>query len=73
MDQEHREHFNELYHGTGEVIHELCDSNSKYQEGKCVISIVKTKNHPPNDITATKCHRKNTKASMYQSPILLCL
>lgn len=44
MDQDHRKHFNELYHGTGEVIHELCDTNSKYQEGTYVFSITKTKN-----------------------------
>lgn len=32
MNQEQRVHFNQLYHGTGEVIHELCE-DTKYQEG----------------------------------------
>ncbi|XP_031626675.1 uncharacterized protein LOC116342972 [Contarinia nasturtii] len=32
MNQDQRNHFNQLYHGTGEVIHELCDKDSKYQE-----------------------------------------
>lgn len=36
MNQDQRIHFNQLYHGTGEVIHELCDTDSKYQEGTYV-------------------------------------
>lgn len=43
MNQEQRNHFNQLYHGTGEVIHELCE-DTKYQEGTYVFLLQKN-NH----------------------------
>lgn len=36
MDPEQRQHFNLLYHGTGELIHELCEE-SGYQKGMILI------------------------------------
>lgn len=44
LEPENRYHFNQLYHGTGEVIHELCDSDSKYQEGTYVFLLQNTQN-----------------------------
>lgn len=36
MDKDHRAHFHKLYHGTGEVIRELCE-DGPYQEGTYVL------------------------------------
>ena len=35
MSMKQRTHFNKLFHGTGEVIHELCE-DGPYQEGTYV-------------------------------------
>lgn len=39
MTQEQRSHFNQLYHGTGEMIHELCE-DPIYQEGTYVFLLI---------------------------------
>lgn len=36
MNVDQRQHFNLLYHGTGELIHELCEDD-QYQKGMCGI------------------------------------
>lgn len=38
MNMEQRDYFNKLYHGTNEVINELCSEGS-YQEGTYVLYI----------------------------------
>lgn len=39
MTPDQRQHFNLLYHGTGELIHELCEE-SGYQRGTFLINFV---------------------------------
>lgn len=45
MSPEQRAHFNKLYAGTAEMIHQLCEDN-QYQEGKYVFYINKPNAHP---------------------------
>lgn len=70
MNQEQRKHFNELYHGTGEVIHELCDTDSKYQEGTYVLLFTKTPNPPETKAkpkrVANLCAERSTSWLMFE-------
>lgn len=39
MNIDHRAHFNKLYAGTAEMVHQLCE-DTQYQEGKYVINLL---------------------------------
>lgn len=50
MNSDQRAHFNKLYAGTAEMIHQLCEDN-QYQEGKYVFDIYKRKEESSKSAT----------------------
>uniref|UniRef100_A0A6E8W379 Uncharacterized protein n=1 Tax=Anopheles coluzzii TaxID=1518534 RepID=A0A6E8W379_ANOCL len=65
MNIHQRDHFNKLYHGTNEVIHELCEEGP-YQEGTYVLH-APCMRHVKKDYEVCAIHYQSTMAKIGQS------
>ncbi|EAA00770.5 AGAP011666-PA, partial [Anopheles gambiae str. PEST] len=66
MNIHQRDHFNKLYHGTNEVIHELCEEGP-YQEGTYVLH-APCMRHVKKDYEVCAIHYQSTMAKIGHHP-----